>query len=252
MDVGTSGWQYRSWRGAFYPAGVPGARELEWYSGQFGCVELNASFYRLPEASTFEGWRARTPEDFTFVVKASRYLSHIRRLREPEEPVDRLLNRARGLGPKLGPVLLQLPPDLQAEPERLDATLARFGRAVPVAVEPRHPSWFTERTYELLAGHGAALCLTDRRYRRGPVVHTADWAYVRLHEGTASPPPCYGPTALRWWVSVLAGAPEGVRRAWVFFNNDPRACAPANALTFGRMARRAGLDVGRLPGEDPG
>lgn len=246
VHLGTSGWQYRSWRGRFYPKGVRQAEELEWYADRFSCVELNNSFYRLPDGSTFAGWARRTPEDFTFVVKASRYLSHIRRLREPEEPVARLLERARPLGSKLGPILLQLPPNLPVELERLDATLACFG-SVPVAVEPRHEAWFTDATYELLARHGAALCLTDRRNQRGPIVHTADWAYVRLHEGTAAPRPCYGAAALRWWVRTLAAAPANVRVGWVFFNNDPQGCAPVNAATFGRMAERAGLDLAQLP-----
>jgi len=251
VDVGTSGWQYRSWRrGAFYPTDVKGALELEWYASRFGCVEVNNSFYRLPEADVFTRWAARTPEDFRVVVKASRYLSHVRRLREPEDAVARLMERARCLGPKLGPVLLQLPPSMLVELGRLDATLTAFGPDVRVAVEPRHPSWFTHDLYALLARHDAALCLTDRRNRRGPEVFPARWTYVRLHEGTASPRPCYGRAALAGWVRTLLDAPTTVGRAWVFFNNDPHACAPANAATFGRLAARAGLDVGRFPGSE--
>jgi uncharacterized protein YecE (DUF72 family) len=121
--VGTSGWQYAHWRGRFYPEGLGQARWLEHYADRFATVESNNAFYRLPEASTFEAWAARTPPDFVMAVKASRYLTHVRRLREPEEPVHRLLDRARHLGGKLGPVLLQLPPNLQADPEALDRTL---------------------------------------------------------------------------------------------------------------------------------
>jgi uncharacterized protein YecE (DUF72 family) len=251
VDVGTSGWQYRSWRqGAFYPKGLKASLELEEYASRFGCVEVNNTFYRLPEADVFAAWAARTPDDFRVVVKASRYLSHVRRLRDPEEPVARLLERARRLGPKLGPVLLQLPPTLGIDLDRLEATLAAFGPDVQVAFEPRHPSWFADAVYAVLARHDGALCLTDRRNRRGPVAFPARWTYVRLHEGTATPRPCYGRAALAGWVATLADAPAAVQRAWVFFNNDPEACAPANAATFGRLAGRAGLDVGRFPGGD--
>src|SRR5690349_8652101 len=125
--VGTSGWQYRHWRGAFYPRLARGPDELAFYAARFATVELNGTFYRLPEAATFTGWAARTPADFIFAVKASRYLTHIRRLREPAEPVQRLMDRAGRLGAKLGPVLLQLPPTLQADAGLLRDTLQEFG-----------------------------------------------------------------------------------------------------------------------------
>src|SRR5437588_7644333 len=126
--LGTSGWQYRDWRGRFYPHDLPQARWLEHYAERFRTVEVNNSFYRLPSAETFAAWRRRTPDDFVFVVKASRYLSHIKRLLDPEEPVDLFVDHARHLGDKLGPVLLQLPPTMQVEHERLRRALARFGR----------------------------------------------------------------------------------------------------------------------------
>ena len=246
--IGTSGWQYRDWRGSFYPSALPTGRWLEHYAAQFRTVELNNSFYRLPPRSFFEDWARRTPNDFVFVVKASRYLSHVRRLAEPEEPVGRLLDHAEGLGPKLGPVLLQLPPTLKRDDGRLDRTLACFHRrGARVAVEFRHPTWFDDGTYAILRGYGAALCLTDRRNRRGPVVAPADWTYLRLHEGVATPRPCYGTTALRSWAMTLAGT--AVDEAWVFFNNDPRGCAPANARSFARLAASAGLAPTRFPDE---
>jgi uncharacterized protein YecE (DUF72 family) len=133
--IGTSGWQYRDWRGGLYPEGVAQRRWLEHYATQYQTVENNNSFYRLPAAETFAGWRDRTPGDFVMAVKASRYLTHIRRLRDPAEPVARLLGAAAGLGPKLGPILLQLPPNLTAEPARLDACVP--GRS---AARPRQPA----------------------------------------------------------------------------------------------------------------
>jgi len=156
--LGTSGWQYDDWRGRFYPADLAKSRWLEHYAARFGTVEVNNAFYRLPERTTFTAWRERTPADFRIGVKVSRYLTHVRRLREPAEPVARFLERAAGLGDKLGPALLQLPPTLAADLELLDAVLARFPAGVQVAVEPRHASWWGAPTRAVLERRGAALC----------------------------------------------------------------------------------------------
>jgi uncharacterized protein YecE (DUF72 family) len=163
MLIGTSGWQYRDWRGGLYPAGVAQRRWLEHYASYYLTVENNASFYRLPAEQTFAGWQARTPGDFVMAVKASRYLTHVRKLRDPEEPVARLLGAAAALGPKLGPVLLQLPPTLKAEPALLDACLTAFRRAplsghgpLRITVEPRHSSWWTEEVRQILAASSAS------------------------------------------------------------------------------------------------
>jgi uncharacterized protein YecE (DUF72 family) len=258
VRIGTSGWQYRDWRGPFYPAGLPQARWLEHYATAFDTVESNAAFYRLPERRTFEAWAARTPPDFTMAVKASRYLTHILRLREPEEAVDRLVERASGLGAKLGPVLVQLPPRFRADPARLDRTLARFPAGWRVAVEVRDPTWDADEIRAVLVEHGAALCLADRRGLLRPLWRTTDWAYLRFHEGTASPRPCYGDRALETWARRLCETWGPDADAWVYFNNDPRACAPANAVTFARACERLGMRVGRAreplassPGWDP-
>src|SRR2546423_56444 len=140
--VGTSGWQYKDWRERFYPAGTPQARWLEFYAEKFATVEVNNAFYRLPSRDTFVAWRNRTPDDFCVGVKMSRYLTHIKRLKEPSEPVKRFLDHASGLGDRLGPVLLQLPPSLRFDLGALDDVLARFPASVKVAVEPRHASWW--------------------------------------------------------------------------------------------------------------
>jgi uncharacterized protein YecE (DUF72 family) len=245
--VGTSGWQYADWRRAFYPADLAQRSWLEHYAEQFAVVEVNNTFYRLPPRSTFEGWRARTPEDFEFAVKASRYLTHVRRLKEPGEPLARMLEHARGLGGKLGPVLVQLPPNLEAEPERLAEALGRFPSGQRVAVEPRHESWFVDDVYEILARHDAALCLTDRGRRRGPIERTADWVFLRFHQGTASPRPCYGERALEAWVHRLCEQWPADADFYVFFNNDTHACAPRDASRFARLAARAGLRPTRTP-----
>ena len=150
VRIGTSGWQYRDWRGPFYPPRLAQRAWLEHYATGFDTVESNAAFYRLPERRTFEAWAERTPPDFTMAVKASRYLTHVRRLRDPEEAVDRLVGRARGLGSKLGPVLVQLPPRFRADAERLDRTLASFPAGWRVAVEVRDPSWEHEEIRAVL------------------------------------------------------------------------------------------------------
>jgi uncharacterized protein YecE (DUF72 family) len=223
------------------------SRWLEEYAAAFAVVEVNNTFYRLPERSTFEEWATRTPADFVFAMKASRYLTHIRRLRDPAEPVARMLEHAAGLGRKLGPVLIQLPPNLRADGVRLDETLARFPRRVRAAVEPRHESWFTDDVYRTLRRHNAALCLTDRARRRGPIERTADWYFLRFHEGVARPHPCYGDKTLATWIDRLAERWPARADGYVFFNNDQRACAVRDAARFAVLAARAGLERTRAP-----
>jgi len=241
LRVGTSGWQYRDWRGAFYPRELATARWLEHYATRFPTVEANSPFYRLPERETFERWAAITPSQFTMAVKASRYLTHVRRLRDPADPVARLLDHATGLGPKLGPVLLQLPPTLRVDLDRLAETLTAFPRPVRVVVEARHDSWHTDALYELLATHDAALCLWDRRSQHGPLVRTASWCYLRLHEGRTATPPGYGRQALNGWVTRLVDRWGGHVDGYVYFNNDARALAVRDARAFTALAAKAGL-----------
>lgn len=240
--VGTSGWQYRDWRGPFYPGGLPQRRWLEHYAEHFATVEVNNAFYRLPERETFAKWRARTPDDFCVAVKVSRYLTHVKRLSDPEEPVARFVGRATALGDRLGPVLLQLPPTLRADPAALDATLAFFPRDVRVAVEPRHESWWTSETESVLKGHDAALCWADRKGRPvTPLWRTASFGYLRLHEGRAHPWPHYGRAALGSWLDRLDPSVD----TYVYFNNDPGCAAVYDAATFADLARRRGLPVTR-------
>lgn len=245
IRIGTSGFLYEHWRGRFYGPSARGA-ELERYAEQFDTVELNVTFYRMPAAQTFRAWAARVPPGFLFAVKASRYLTHIRRLQEPREAVDRLMDRAGELGPHLGPILLQLPPDMPADLDHLDETLDAFPASALIAVEPRHPSWFTDGFRALLTRRGAALCLADRRGPVTPIWKTADWTYVRFHGGRATPRPCYGERALAAWIPRLSSASLATT-SFVYFNNDAGGCALRDAATFGRLSQAAGLDVGRLP-----
>ncbi|MFC4535641.1 DUF72 domain-containing protein [Sphaerisporangium dianthi] len=250
--VGTSGWQYRHWRDVLYPEGLPQRVWLERYAGCFGTVENNNAFYRLPSRETFEGWRERTPGGFVMAVKASRFLTHVKRLKEPEEPVRRLMDAAEGLGPKLGPILLQLPPTLRAEPERLDACLARFPRHVRVAVEPRHPSWWSDEVRDVLTAHGATLCWADVLGRPvTPLWRTAGWGYVRLHQGRARPWPAYGETSLRSWLHRLTDAWPDDHDVYVYFNNDPNGAAVRDAVRFAALAHAEGHPVTPTPSNLP-
>src|ERR1700749_3404250 len=257
MLIGTSGWQYRDWRGGLYPEGVPQRLWLEHYATRYRTVENNNSFYRLPSRETFVAWRERTPDDFVMTVKASRYLTHVRRLRDPAEPVARLLGAAWGLGPKLGPGLLQLPPTLKADPGLLDACLKEFRTAAAaagqqgprVAVEPRHETWWTEEVRRVLAAHDATLCWADRRGRPvTPLWRTATWGYLRFHEGSARPWPSYGRQALRSWGTRLSETWPDEADVYVYFNNDPGGAAVINSAQFAALAGRGGRAVTRTPG----
>ena len=249
LIVGTSGWQYRHWRSVLYPPEVPQRRWLEHYADRFATVENDGTFYRLPPRESFADWQARTPGDFVMAVKASRYLTHVKRLADPADPVARLLDAAAGLGGKLGPVLLQLPPTLRADTGRLAACLDEFAKAgVRVAVEPRHPSWWTDAVRRALTSHDAALCWADQLGRPvTPLWHTADWGYLRLHQGAASPEPRYGRAALLSWLDRLAAGWPDDAPVYVYFNNDPAGAAIADSAAFAELARQTGRTVTRAP-----
>lgn len=171
-------------------------------------------------------------------VKASRYLTHIKRLKDPEEPVHRLMSHAQGLGDRLGPVLLQLPPTLRADTDLLDACLACFPASTRVAVEPRHVSWWTPATREVLETRGAALCWADVRARPvTPLWRTTDWGYVRLHEGRAQAWPHYGRRSLETWAGRIEETWAGDEDVYVYFNNDPNGAAVRNARTFASLSQ---------------
>ena len=248
--IGTSGWQYRHWRGKLYAEGLPTDRWFDRYAEAFDTVELNVTFYRQPRPAVFEGWARRAPDGFLFAVKASRFLTHIKRLREPEDSVDILLEGATRLGRHLGPILVQLPPDMEAEPARLDETLAAFPNDVRVAVEPRHRSWFQPDVRDILRRHRAALCWADRRGPRTPVERewaTADWGYVRFHTGQASPRGCYGERSLHTWLDRVRTTWSGGGDVFLYWNNDFRGCAPHDAALFAAAARLENVDVTRAP-----
>lgn len=227
--IGTSGWQYAHWRDVLYPRDLPTSRWLEHYAEAFRTVEVNNTFYRLPEAEVFERWARRTPPGFVFALKMSRFLTHLHRLKDPEEPVERFLDRARALGGKLGPVLLQLPPQMAVAVERLDDTLAVFPPRLRVAVELRAPSWDTPAVRRVLERHDAALCLVDRRGPLEPLWRTASFGYVRFHEGARGPG--YSRGELAAWAKRITSL-FGDSDVYVYFNNDWGGCAVRDARTL--------------------
>jgi uncharacterized protein YecE (DUF72 family) len=247
--VGTSGWQYASWRTRFYPAATPQRLWLESYAERFTTVEVNSAFYQLPQRSTFESWRERTPPDFVMALKMSRYLTHIKRLHDPADPVARFLERVGGLGDKLGPVLLQLPPTLDADVAALDVTLTHLAARVQVVVEPRHPSWWTRAVRDVLSEHGAALCWADRQGTAvAPVWRTAGFGYLRLHEGDArSAAPRYTRRTLDTWLARIADSYPPSAPMYVYFNNDADAAAVVDAAAFVERAEHRGLATAHGP-----
>lgn len=244
--VGTSGWQYADWKGRFYPRDLPQRAWLEHFSQRFPAVEVNNTFYMLPKEETFRGWHRRSAEGFVFAVKASRYITHVRRLRDCREPLGLLWSRCRLLGDKLGPVLFQLPPNLQAEPERLRRFLELLPKSIRAAFEFRHSSWETDEVHDALDRAGCALVLADRPGARVREVVTGGWSYVRFHQGRATGP-AYAQDKLRRWATRLAAAPS--RETWVFFNNDQRGAAVADAVSLSGLLRARGVPV-RGPDED--
>lgn len=235
VRVGCSGWNYASWRGELYPAGVPARRWLECYAQRFDTVEVNATFYRLIEARAVRHWVAQTPEGFVFAVKASRFLTHVRRLADMGQGVARFYERIEPLreAGRLGPVLWQLPESFQRDDARLAGALERLpeGRH---AFEFRHPSWFVPAVYRLLRAHDAALVIADHPDRPFQTHElTADWSYVRLHYGTRGRRGNYSERELQEWARRLA---DWRRRAevYVYLNNDWEAFAPRNALALNR------------------
>lgn len=233
--VGTSGWQYEDWQGRFYPSDVPKRAWLGYLASRFPTVEVNNSFYRLPTAETFARWREETPAGFVVAVKASRFITHIRRMRDCRDPVELLWTRAKKLGPRLGPVLFQLPPRFPRDRELLDRFLRVLPSGMRAAFELRDPSWWTEDVLRALDRGGAAFVLADRPGARVPDVVTGGWAYVRFHQGRERHPG-YTREKLRRWARRISALPA--EDVFVYFNNDTGGAAVRDAAGLIAMLRR--------------
>jgi uncharacterized protein YecE (DUF72 family) len=229
LRVGCSGWQYKHWRGDFYPATLPAARWLEFYATHFDTVEINNSFYRLPLAETFAEWRRRVPASFVYAVKASRYLTHMKKLKDPEEPVALLFSRARRLGKRLGPVLYQLPPRWPRNLERLERFLRALPKSVSHVVEFRDPTWYADDTYALLARHHVAMCLHDMAGSATGQRLVGPLAYIRFH-GPQRYTGAYTDAVLERWADWCAGLFSRGTSVHAYFNNDAGGHAPRDAI----------------------
>jgi uncharacterized protein YecE (DUF72 family) len=242
IRIGCSGWNYAHWRyGVFYPERLPASRWLEFYAERFGTVELNTTFYRLPTRRAVADWVARTPDDFVFAVKVSRYVTHVKRLRDVGEHLPILLDRLEPLlgTPKLGPLLWQLPPTFKRDDERLARALDEIPAGLETALEPRHESWFADDVVRLLAERDVALVVADRPeirfFQRDE--STAGFAYVRFHRGSRGRRGNYSDSELTEWSRRIRRW-SARRDVYAYFNNDWEGFAPANALALRSLTAR--------------
>jgi uncharacterized protein YecE (DUF72 family) len=230
--IGTSGWHYDDWRGIFYPDKLPKSGWLEFYAGHFNTLELNNSFYHLPTENAFKNWYAATPPGFVFAVKASRYITHIKRLKECTDALTNFMSRARLLKEKLGPVLYQLPGGMRRDDERLADFLAALPDGVKSVFEFRHESWFTEEVYNLLRKYGAGFCVFDMPRLTSPLMATTDYIYVRFHGSEGLYSSRYADSEMAKWAKDIRRLAEKATSVYIYFNNDVAGYALENAKTI--------------------
>lgn len=236
VRIGTSGWSYSHWRGGFYEWGLAREQWLRYYASRFSSVEINASFYRLPAAETLRDWKTEVPRGFVFALKASRHLTHMKKLRPAPEALERLLACADVLGAGLGPILFQLPPRWHANPARLEEFLAALPSQYRYAVELRDESWWCEQVYRILDRYRVATVWFDLAKRRSPLIDTAPFRYVRWHgPGDAPYTGRYGGKRLRPLARNVRAWRKGGQDVYVYFDNDQAAYATADALTLRHM-----------------
>jgi uncharacterized protein YecE (DUF72 family) len=222
--AGTSGYAYKEWKGSFYPSDLPNDQMLSFYARQFGTVEINNTFYRLPSSKVLLQWAEQVPPDFTFILKASQRITHRKRLKDAEEPLSYLLQNASLLESRLGPILFQLPPNLKLDLARLRDFLAVLPAETRAAFEFRHPSWFADDVYDALRERGAALCIADTDEDTPAKEATAAFGYLRLRREH------YGPAELGAWGDWVRAQPWDT--AFVFFKHEDAGAGPALAKQF--------------------
>jgi uncharacterized protein YecE (DUF72 family) len=235
IRVGTSGWNYTHWAGPFYPRELAQDRWLRFYAERFSTVEINNSFYNLPEAGVFRSWGDSVPDDFVFSVKASRYITHMKKLKDPRDSVHRFVDRASGLDEKLGPVLFQLPPRWKVNPGRLEAFLGELPEGIRYAFEFRDRTWFCREVYDLLRGRGAAFCIYHLAGALSPRVVTAGFVYVRLHGPGAAYQGSYDRETLSGWAGAFSTWDRRGRDVYCYFDNDQRGYAARDAAALRSM-----------------
>lgn len=237
IRIGTSGWTYDHWRGPFYPADLGRAAWLQFYAAHFDSVEINNSFYRLPAAQTLRHWRDSVPDGFRFAFKASRYITHMKKLQDPEQGLTALLQRAAVLGDRLGPILFQMPPRWHCNSERLAGFLAALSGDFRYAFEFRDHSWINERTQAMLAAHDVAFCIYELDGFLAPKTITTDFVYVRLHGPGGPYQGDYAPRTLSGWAGAFSAWSRQGRAVYCYFDNDQAGHAAANAGSLRKMLR---------------
>jgi uncharacterized protein YecE (DUF72 family) len=238
IRIGCSGWNYRHWRGIFYPDRLPVKDWFAFYATNFDTVEINNSFYRLPKAETFAAWRKQAPPDFRYAVKANRFLTQAKKLKDCEEPVARMMAPVRHLGETLGPVLYQLPPMLRINLDRLESFLTLLPGDVTHVFEFRDTSWYAEETLAMLDRFGAGFVAHDFPAIASPRWAVGKVAYVRFHGGVGKYYGRYPDEVLLAWAEWMAAQAEAGRPVWAYFNNDGEAAAIDDALTLKTMMRQ--------------
>lgn len=229
IHIGTSGWHYDHWRGPFYPDNLAKDRWLAHYAERFSTVEINNSFYRLPAEKTLRQWRDTVHAGFTFSVKASRYITHIKKLKDPSKTVPPLLDRVRVLEQTLGPILFQLPPSWRCNHERLASFLDALPTDLRYVFEFRNPSWFSDETYRLLSAHGAAFCIFELDDLASPRQVTGGFAYIRLHGPGGPYQGSYDTRALAGWAGAFSAWARRGAEVYCYFDNDEAGYAAQNA-----------------------
>jgi uncharacterized protein YecE (DUF72 family) len=230
--IGTSGWHYDDWRRRFYPQELKKPGWLEFYSHHFATVELNNTFYRLPSEAAFENWYDATPNDFIFAVKSSRFITHIKRLRDTNEAVTNFMSRAALLKEKLGPVLYQLPPGLHRDDARLEAFLSNLPPGYKHVLEFRHESWLRDEVYDILRWHQAGICVFDMPDLSCPLLATADFGYIRFHGSGSLYSSSYSDGELAEWAEKIKKLARNLEAVYIYFNNDVKGFAIKNAETM--------------------
>ncbi len=231
--IGTSGWHYDHWREKFYPKDLAKSKWLEFYSGHFSTVELNNSFYHLPSEKAFTNWKGSSPPEFVFSVKVSRFITHIKRLRNAAEPMANFMSRVRLLERKLGPLLYQLPQNMKRDDQRLEDFLKMLPKDTGHVFEFRHNSWFDDGVFKLLRHYNAGFCIYDMPGFSTPVIATSDFAYIRFHGSQWLYGGSYSDEELEGWTQKIVEL--GVKVVYAYFNNDAEGFAIKNALTLKRL-----------------
>jgi uncharacterized protein YecE (DUF72 family) len=234
IHIGTSGWSYKHWRGTFYPEGIKVKDHFRYYREHFNTVEINNTFYHLPKKETFLNWKAEVADDFVYIVKASRYITHMKKLHDPEESTSLFLDHARLLGKKLGAILFQLPPFLKIDTKLLEQFIARLPKSHRYVFEFRNATWYTNEVYRILEKYNCAFCIYELEGHRSPVIATADFVYVRLHGPGKKYQGSYTSTILLEWAELCRNWLQ-TKDVFVYFDNDEKGYAAFNAITLKEM-----------------